>query len=220
MKIVIANGLHEADYIIKMFQREKNEIIVINNNHETCKYLSVENKIDTHYGNATKEYDLRESNIYNADVFIALSNSDIDNYIACMLAKKVFYVNKVICRAMNPKNVNLFQRLGIDTAISSTYLLAESIQNESVFADIAKTLSVEQDMIVITEILVKPNYAMCNKLIQDLNFPKEGNISCIYRYPRVIIPRGQTEIKPNDKLVIVSSRQDQLKIINYVKREK
>lgn len=62
-------------------------------------------------------------------------------------------------------------------------------------------MSFEDDKIVLTEIIVKENYELSGRKIMDINFPKTGTISCVYRKPSVIIPNGQTTIYPNDKLL-------------------
>ena len=59
-----------------------------------------------------------------------------------------------------------------------------------------------------------------SKQIMDINFPKCGTISCVYRKPNVIIPNGKTVILPNDCLFIVSAVKDQKLIIDYAQREK
>jgi Trk K+ transport system NAD-binding subunit len=45
--------------------------------------------------------------LINADVLIALSDSDTDNYITCITAKKLFNIKKTVSKVRNPKNVEL-----------------------------------------------------------------------------------------------------------------
>ena len=45
MRIVIADGYQEADYIINLFLNKKNKISVINSNMEIAKALSVKNNV-------------------------------------------------------------------------------------------------------------------------------------------------------------------------------
>ena len=156
----------------------------------------------------------------NADIFIALGNVDTDNYVSCLLAKRVFNVKKCICTINNPKNVELYRELGIDSVISSTQLLATSILNESSLEDLIKTMSLEDEQIVLSEVVMRPNFAIVNKRIADINFPKNGNISCIYRKPTVIIPNGSTIILPKDKLLIVTTPKHQKEILDYIQKVK
>lgn len=217
MKIVIANGMHNADYIIKMFQsqRKKNQIIVINSEREACTYLSEENEIDVFYGDPYKRYVLEETNVRDADIFIALSENDTDNYVTCLLAKRAFNVKKCICIVTNPKNVDVYKELGIDSVISSTYLLGESVKAESSVEKIIRQLEIE-DNIIMFELEVEPDARIANKTIASIQFPRLGNISCIYRNPQVIIPNGDTIIYPYDRLVIVTTPNQQKSIIEFV----
>lgn len=219
MKVVITGGAHEADFIVNMFKKEKHKLIVINNDPLFSQFISAQNHIEVFDGDPTKEYILGDANAKNADIIIALSAKDIDNYIVCMMAKKVFQIKKSICRVTNPKNVELFKQLGIDSVISSTYQLAQMIKNESNLENVIKTLSMEDEKIAITEILVQKKYQLSGKKIMDITFPRNMNIGCIFRDPHVIIPKGNTVINPGDKLVILSTPHDQDMITSFIQKE-
>ncbi|MFA5480858.1 MAG: NAD-binding protein [Bacilli bacterium] len=216
MKIIIANGKHEADFIIKMFKGQNKEVIVINSDRNYADYISKNNKIPVYVGEPYKRFVLEDTHVRDADIFIALDESDTDNYAACILAKKEFNVKKCICTVTNPKNVDVFRKLGIDSVISSTYLLANSIKSASSLEDVISTLSIEEDKIVITEIVINSKFSIANKKIMDINFPQNATISCIYREPHVIIPNGSTVIKPKDKLVIISTPDDQEMVVKFI----
>lgn len=220
MKIVIAGGYQAADYIIKKFKSKQNKLIVINSKREIAQYLTKSNQIPVFYGEPYKYFVLDEANVEDADIFIALGNVDTDNFVSCLLAKKVFNVKKCICTVNNPKNVRLYRELGIDSVVSSTQLLATSVLSESSIEDLIKTMSLENEQIVLTEVVIKPNYDIANKRIMDINFPKQGNISCVYRKPNVIIPNGSTMILPKDKLLVVSTPKYQRDIIAFIQKSK
>ena len=223
MKIIICGGTNQASYIIDMFKkdkRKKNNLIIINEDADYAKYLSNKFKVPVVVGDFTKTYILDDANIFGADLFITLSNSDTDNYDACLLAKNVYQVKKVISAVSNPNNVKVFKSLGIDSAISSSFLIGETIKNESNIEDVFKSLSIEDDMIKIIEVNVKGNFVICNKELKDLiDFPDFCTISAIFRKPHIIIPKGKTDIRRGDKLIIVGSTKDQDKIISYITKE-
>ncbi len=220
MKIVIAGGYQAADYIIKKFKSKQNKLIVINSKRDIAQYLTKSNQIPVFYGEPYKYFVLDEANVEDADIFIALDNVDTDNFVSCLLAKKVFNAKKCICTVNNPKNVRLYRELGIDSVVSSTQLLATSVLSESSIEDLIKTMSLENEQIVLTEVVIKPNYDIANKRIMDINFPKQGNISCVYRKPNVIIPNGSTMILPKDKLLVVSTPKYQRDIIAFIQKSK
>ncbi len=219
MKIVIANGTHEADFIIKKFKKEKHQMIVINNDKDFGSYISSSNRIPVIFGDPTKAYVLEDANAFNADVFIALSTNDIDNYVACMTAKKLFNIPRVVSIVRNPKRVDLFKTLGIDSVICSTYLLGESITSESIIEDFIKTISIENEKIVIVELIIDSECLLVNQKIKDANIPYFLNISCIYRDPDVIIANGDTVILPDDKLVIATTPEHHQESIDFIQRK-
>lgn len=220
MKIVITGGKHEADFIVKMLKEEHHHLIVINSDREFADYISSNNDIPVFPGDPTKAYCLSDAEADNADVLLALSDNDTDNYITCITAKRLFKIKKTVAKVRNPKNVELFKRLGVDSVISSTYLMGQTILNESSVENIIKTLSIEDEKIVMIEIGVEDDFQLVNKRIMDIHFPKNINISCIFRDPHVIIPNGSTVIKPSDKLIIITTPSEQDEIVDYIQRRK
>ncbi len=223
MKIVICGGDNQSSYIIDMFKKDKkrsNKLIVINSDQEIAQKLSNKFKIPVLVGDYTKTYTLDDAQIFNSDLFITLGHSDSDNYVACLLAKNVYHCKKVICALTNPSNVSIFKRLGIDSAISSAFLIGETIRNESNIEDVFKTLSIEDDMIKIIEVDIKSSYDICDKELKDIDFPEYGTISAIFRKPHIIIPKGKTDIRKDDKLIMVASTKDEEDLIAYVTRAK
>jgi trk system potassium uptake protein len=220
MRIIIAGGKHEADFIIKMFKEEHHRLTVINPDKQFAEYISKENDVEVFIGDPTKAYVLEDVDANNADIVIALSPIDTDNYITCITAKKVFNVKKTVSIVRNPKNVDLFKRLGVDSVVSSTYVLGQTIKNESTVEKILKTLSFEDEKIVMLELSIDPDASMIGKRIKDIIFPTNINISCIFRDPHVIIPQGETMIKENDRIIIVTTPSEQENIIEFIQKRK
>lgn len=219
MKIVIAGGSHEADFIIRMFKEAKHRLVVINADQKLCTYLSAQNGLAVYNGEPTKPYVFDEADAANSDVLVALEESDSDNYVICMIAKRMFNVKKCVCLVKNPKNVELFRELGIDSVISSTYLLAQFIKNESHIENAIKTLFLEEEKIVITEIDVDEDYDIVGKSLMEIKFPQNINISCIFRKPEVIIPNGSTVIRSKDRLIVLSTPEEQDSVIEFIQRK-
>lgn len=217
MKITITGGQSEAVFIVSMFKKEKHDLIVINEDIDVAKNISENNDINVYYGDPAKPHILENANVKDSDILISLCDEDTDNYVICQLGKRMFNVKKCICIVQNPKNVDTFKKLGIDSVISSTYLLYQTIKGESEIESLVKTLSLENERIVISEIVIKEDYNVANKQLKELNLPVSLNISCILREPDIIIPDGLTTIMPNDKLVIVCKKENLESVINYFK---
>ena len=220
MKIVRADGLHEADYIIKTYNSKRNDLIVINEDYDACKYLSANNAISVMQGKSTRESDLREAGAENADLFVALSKSDMNNYVACKTAKQLLHVKRCIATVVNPKNVDIFKRLGIDSVSCSTYLLGEQIRNAASIENLINTLTLEGNKIIIIELKITEDLKVCNMTLKDIRISDMGSISTVTRGQQVIIPNGNTKLLAEDKILVVTKEENKNTILNFFKRKK
>ena len=217
MIVVIANGNLEAAYVIDSFKEDKhNKIIVINSDKDVAEYLRKHQHVDVFVGSPWRSYALEEAGVYDADLFISLSDNDTDNYASCILAKKVFNVRKVICVVKNPDNVEIYKKLGIDSVISSTYLLTQNIKTESFEGSLIRSMNIDSNKIVMVEATLLSKYRICNKAIMDISFPSYANIAYIMRNNEFIIPKGNVVLKPRDTLVIACAKEDEKELTKYL----
>ena len=219
MKIVIADGMHEADYIISMFNTDENELVIINEDVEACKYLSLKNDIPVMNGRCTRESELKEAGAEDCDLFIALSEDDYKTYVACKTAKYLFNAKRCVATVINPKNVSIFKSLGIDSVVCSTYLLGEQIDNISTIENMVNALPLEDDKVLILEFVLTSQHDVVGKSLADINISNIGAISSIIRDDAVIIPNGQTVLNENDKVLVVTKTENKKDIMNIFKRK-
>jgi trk system potassium uptake protein TrkA len=69
---------------------------------------------------------LRQAGIEEADAFAAVTDSDYTNIMACLMAKEIFRVPRVIARISEPKREKIFHQLGLET-ICPSILGAQSV---------------------------------------------------------------------------------------------
>jgi trk system potassium uptake protein TrkA len=220
MRIAIIGGKHEADFLVKMFNNSHHQLIVINEHQDFCNYLSANNKIPVYCGDALKRYVLEENQINDFDLLISLREKDADNLVICEMASKLFNVKKTVCIVSNPKNVEIFKKLGVTIVISATYLIAQTIKREAMIDNLIKTLTIEENKIVISEIEIKEDYSIVGKMLMEANIPANINISCILRGNEIIIPNGKTTVREKDILIIVSALEEQNDTINFIQKRK
>lgn len=219
LKVIVLGGDYSSDYVIKMFTKNSVPPIVVNEDKEIAKYLSKRNNISVYCSPINKLFTYDNLNITDYDLVIALDRDDIKNYIAISLLKTYFNVKKAICVVSNPDNVESFKRLGIDSAIAGSQILAQHILNDSGIEALVKSISIESDKIFITEITLKSVYLVVGKALKNIKFPCAANVACIFRNDEVIVPNGETVLLTGDKLVVCSSRENQKTIIKFIKKD-
>lgn len=220
MKIVLAGGTFEASYGIDMFNTKENRLIVINPSEEYAHYLMEKKHLPVVIGDPWRYHVLDAADVYDADIFVALMESDTDNYASCVIAKKIFNAKKCICTVKNPRNVELYRKLGIDSVISSTYLLAQNIKNESDSESLIKSLSLDNENIRMIEATLLSKYSICGRSIAEIGFPKFASIAYIVRNYSFVIPNGQVVLKPKDTLVIAVDKENEEAMLRFIKAEK
>lgn len=136
MKIAIAGGREEADFLIGLLLKSKHRLIAINDDRIYCEHLATEyDKVSVINGDPGREEILSDAGIKGIDAIISLCEKDADNLEICQMAKRLFGVRKTVCTVRNPRNVEIFKTLGVDQVISATFILAEYIQKSSVEED-------------------------------------------------------------------------------------
>lgn len=216
MNIVMVGGRKKIDFLAKSLLEKGHYITLIHDDENYCKYLSRTHDTPVICGDGSKPYILEDANVEEADVIIALTPKDADNLVICQLAKKVYGVKRAFTTVSNPKNVGVFKKLGINSIISATYIVAGIIEQMAAIDEIENYIPIEQGKIVIMEIVIRENYPVCGKNVADIEIPEECIIGCIMRGVNSIIPKGKTIIQADDKLIILSQPQMQKDIIKVI----
>ncbi len=92
----------------------------------TPRARTLKQKIVCVLGLGIDEDVLRQAGIEEADAFAAVTDSDYTNIMACLMAKEIFGVARVIARISEPKREEIFKQLGLET-ICPTTLGAQSV---------------------------------------------------------------------------------------------
>ncbi len=219
MKIVITDGMHEADYIISMYNTKGNEVVVINDDEEACKYLSTRSGLPVMLGKSTRETDLKAAGAEDADLFIAMGKNDMINYVACKTAKQLLGAKRCIATVLNPKNVEIFKKLGVDSAMSSTYLLGEHIRNAASIENLMNTLSIEGSKVIIIEFRITSDLQICNMTLKDISVSDLCTVSMVTRNEHSIIPNGNTKLLKDDKVLVVTTEENREQIVAVFQRK-
>ncbi|KAJ53740.1 trk system potassium uptake protein TrkA [Clostridium tetanomorphum] len=216
MNILIVGGWKKADFLLNSLLSKKHKVTVIHDNYEYCKILSRKYDAPIICGDGSKQYILEEAKIYNADIIIAMTPKDADNLVICQLAKNVYGIKRTFATVANPKNVEVFKKLGVDTVVSATYIMAGIIEQIATVEEISNFIPLEGGKIVLMEIIIKSEYPICNKSITEIKFPEKAIIGFIIRGVNSIIPKGKTKILKNDKLIVLSPPNVQKEVIKLV----
>ncbi|MCQ2792468.1 MAG: NAD-binding protein [Bacilli bacterium] len=218
LNAIIVGGDKSTDYIIKTFINNNIPFIVVNGNREVAEYLSKNNNIEVYYGPTNKLSTYQDLNLENIDLVVAMEKSDVKNYTIVALLKKYFDVKRSIAIVNDPDNLEAFHLLGVDVPISNSYLLAQSILNDSNIHELTKRVTIENGEISIIEITLRPYYKIVGQTLMEIKFPVPVTVCAVCRKEVIIVPNGGTRFLEGDRLIISLFSKDQHKIIKFIKR--
>ncbi len=200
MNIAIAGGGKVGYYLVKTLLPNRHNISIIEEKAGDCLKIADELDISVVHGDCTDIEVLAESGLAGADVFIAVTGQDEDNLIACQLAKRNYKVRRVIARVNNPKNISVFEKLGVDLALSSTSIFAELIEKELNYDGVRTLIRLQRGDMAIVELQVHAESMGCSLKIKDMHLPTECVLISIMRGENSYIPNGHTAIRAGDIL--------------------
>jgi len=208
MKIIIAGAGDVGFHLAKLLSNESQDTYVIDSDTKKLKYVDEHLDVITVKGDATSLKSLKNAGIKNADLLLAVTESQNTNLTVAAIGKKLG-VKKTIARISNTeflttKEIN-FAEVGINYMISPEYLAAKEIETlikGSVFND---KIEFENGAINIIGTRLSDKSPLIDKTVQqakeafsDIDFitisiKRENNTE-------TIIPRGNTLFKNQDQV--------------------
>lgn len=213
MYVVIVGGGRIGRYIARDMAEKGNEVTVIERIASRCEQLVADTDVLVIEGDAGDVRYLEQAHTDRADVFVATTHEDDDNLVACQLAKIEFGVGRAISRVNTPKNVEIFETLGIE-AVSSTRLISELLENEFSIGELVRHSSLRGGRVSLVELRIPDDGSVgTSRQLSELGLPFDTILVAIFRGDETIIPRGETCIEEGDDVVALTTpeQEDELR---------
>jgi trk system potassium uptake protein TrkA len=155
---------------------------------------------------------LEAEEIGRSDVLVSVIDNDERNLLASLLARQLG-VRKIITRVSRPANLRLFERVGIDVALSARGSAVASVIHHIQGGRTNLLAVLEEGQATIVELVVPSSYQP--RALQELDAPAQSIVGAILRGDQVIIPRGPDQIRPQDRLLVFATSDSVAKIRDY-----
>jgi trk system potassium uptake protein TrkA len=155
---------------------------------------------------------LESEDIGRSDVLVSVIDNDERNLFASLLGRQLG-VRKIITRVSRPANLHLFERVGIDVALSARGAAVASLVHH-IQGGRAHLLAVlEEGQATILEVEVPPGFRA--RALMEMKAPPQSIVGAILRGTDVIIPRGADQIRPHDRLIVFAGADAVSRVRNY-----
>lgn len=212
MKIIIV-GCGKVGYtLVEQLSGENHDIVVIDSREE--KVNSITDELDAMgiIGNGVSYQTLAEAGISQTDLLIAVTGSDEQNLLCCVVAKKAGHC-KTIARVRNPiynQEIDFLQReLGLATVINPELTSAAEIARIFQFPSAVKIDSFAKGRVELMHFRVTRDCLLNNYQLLHIRTTLKCNVlvCMVTRGKEVLIPRGDFIFQEGDSVAIVSTSQ-------------
>jgi trk system potassium uptake protein TrkA len=226
LKIIILGAGQVGTSVAKNLVSESNDITVIDINQKLLQLLGDRYDLQTIQGNGSYPSVLEKAGARDADMILAVTNSDEVNMVACQVAYTLFHTPTKIARVRNIDYLahpELFTQdaLPIDVLINPEQLVTRYIERLISFPGALQVLDFADGNAQMVAFKISPNSPLLNKRIIQLSelLPDvDYRIVTIFREGKGIIPDGETIIKNEDELFVIAAPKNIRSILKSIKQ--
>lgn len=210
MYIIVVGGGKVGYYLAKELVEEGHEVLVIEKDATKVERIAEDLGDITLRGDGCEAATMEMAGFGRADMVIAVTGDDEDNLVVCQVAKAKFNVPRAVARINNPKNEDVFKKLGIDTTVSATSAILAQIEQELPTHPLIPLLTLKGGGLEMVEVKVPENSAAVGKRIGEILLPQQSLIALIVDedgVPRV--PKNDTVVRAGDEIVAVTRTENE-----------
>jgi trk system potassium uptake protein TrkA len=210
MYVIVVGGGKVGYYLAKELIEEGHEVLVIEKDRTKAERIAEELGDISLRGDGCEASTMETAGFGRADMVIAVTGDDEDNLVACQVAKAKFNVPRAVARINNPKNEEIFKKLGIDTTVSATGAILAQIEQEIPTHPLIPLLTLKGGGLEIVEVKVPAGAAVVGRRIDDISLPPQSIIALVISdegEPRV--PNADTIVQAGDDVVAVTRTENE-----------
>lgn len=193
-------GLALANLLIENGQ----DITLIESDESLCADVAAELDALVICGNGTNSKLLEETNIEDADYFIATTGNDEANLLSCILVRK-YDVPHIIARVSNPDHEEAFKEVGIDHVISPESAAAAQLQKLVTRPNAAELMTLGEGDAEILDMTIT-NDKIVGKRFKEISPTKDYIIISTYQNGKLVIPQPDNTIARGEKVTVLVKR--------------
>ena len=228
MKIILLGAGQVGGNLAESLASEENDITVVDSDGKRLRDLQDRIDIRTVNGLASLPDVLKQAGAEDADMLIAVTNSDEVNMIACQVAYTLYRTPMKIARIRDPQYIRegdqLFKKenVPIDVLISPEQLVTNYIQRLIETPGALQVLDFAQGQLQLVAVKAVHGGLLVG---QELRFLKhhmpsiETRVAAIFRKGRAITPQGSTVIEDDDEIFFIAGKADINAVMSELRRK-
>ena len=217
MKILILGAGQVGGTLAENLASENFDITVVDTNGDRLRELRDRLDIQTIEGMASRPDVLRAAGAQDADMLVAVTNSDEVNMVACQVSFSLFKTPTKIARirasAYTTQAGGLFSKehMPIDVLINPEQVVTEHIERLIQFPGALQVLDFAQGRAQLVAVKAYEDGPLVGQALATLREHVPGvdtRVAAIFRRDRAIMPQGDTIIEADDEVFFIAAKRD------------
>lgn len=217
MKILILGaGQVGSSAAYHLSREEANDVTIVDTRADVLRELQDRLDIRTVVGHAAYPEVLERAGARDAEIIVALTDTDETNMVACQVAHTRFHTPTKIARIRSAEYMNadkLFSpaAIPIDFRISPEQLVCSYIEQLILYPGSSQVLDFADGRVRLVGVKADREGLLVGQRIATLkdHIPNtEARIAAIYRQGKAILPDGDTVIQEDDEVFFIADRKD------------
>jgi trk system potassium uptake protein TrkA len=211
MYVIVVGAGKVGYYLSKQLIAEGHEVLLMEKDRRRQAMLAEELGEVVAQGDGCEIRIMTEAGFGRADVIVAVTGDDEDNLVICQMAKKKFGAPRTVARVNNPANQDLFQKLGIDTTVSSTQIIFNLLEQQIESGEVIPVGALRNGNIEVVAVGVTVRTPVLGRSLKDLDIGTALVISII-RNDQAQLPQPDTKLEVGDQVIAMVNAAEEAKL--------
>lgn len=213
MKIIIAGAGRVGATIAQSLEAEGHDITLIDRDAETIEHAANELDVICCLGSATNPDTLREAGAEQADILMAVTESDEINMI-CALAARRLGAKYIVARIRDPEYLTqtefLREAVGLSVIVNPEYECAKEISRILRFPSAVRVETFSKGSAEIIDYRVPEGSPLCGLSLVECarRFGAKVLVTVVERGDEALIPHGDFTLRGGDKLSLMGEARE------------
>lgn len=226
MKIIILGAGQVGTSVAENLVNEANDITIVDIDQQ--KLVDLQSRLDLRAvdGNCAHPSVLERAGTEDADLILAVTDSDEVNMAACQIAYTLFHTPTKIARIrsldyLSHPEIFAQDAIPVDVIISPEQIVTDYVRRLIEYPSALQVLDFAGGLVQLVAIKAYYGGPLVGHELKDLrkHLPKiDTRVAAIYRRDRPIIPIGSTVIEADDEVFFIAARKNLRAVMSELRR--
>jgi trk system potassium uptake protein TrkA len=227
MKVIILGAGQVGASVAEGLVSEENDITIVD--RDAARLAELQDRLDlrTIVGDAATPSVLRQAGADDADMLIAVTQSDHANLVACKLAHSVFNVPTRVARLRSKdflEDATLLsaENFAVDFALCPEQVITDYIKRLIEFPEALQVLNFARQRVSLVAVRAYEGGLLVGKPIKEMRkllpLGMDARIAAIFRHDQAIFPEGDTVVEAGDEVFLLAAAEHIRPVLRQLRR--